>query len=83
MNYRELVNKCKKAYNSRDLDKAYKYWCDIHDLLNKNLDKATNYDNKLVCYQEYWNCMEQFEDKEVYDITDYGKRKAYLEQGLI
>ena len=83
MDYQELTNKCKKAYKNKDLSKAYKYWSNIHDLLTQNLNKTEDYDNKLVCYQEYWKCMEQFEDKEVYDITDYGKRKAFLEQGLI
>lgn len=83
MNYQDLINKCKKAYKNKDLDKSYKYWSDIHDLLTKTLNKAKDFDDKCSCYKEYWKYMEQFEDSEVYDITDYGKRQSYIKQGLL
>ena len=38
MNYQELVDKCKKAYIDKDMNLAYKFWCDIHDLLQEKLD---------------------------------------------
>ena len=79
MNYQELVDKCKKAYIDKDMNLAYKFWCDIHDLLNKNLDEFDKYDeeNRHKCYQEFHDYMQQFTDDEVYKITDYGKEKAY------
>lgn len=79
MNYQELVDKCKKAYIDKDMNLAYKFWCDIHDLLDKNLDEFDKYDeeNRHKCYQEFHDYMQQFTDDEVYKITDYGKEKAY------
>ena len=41
MNYQELVNKCKKAYKDNILGLSYKYWCDIHDILDKKLKHLT------------------------------------------
>ena len=79
MNYQELVDKCKKAYIDKDMNLTYKFWCDIHDLLDKNLDEFDKYDkeNRHKCYQEFHDYMQQFTDDEVYKITDYGKEKAY------
>lgn len=79
MNYQELVDKCKKAYADKDINKALEYWCDIHDLLDNKLNEFDKYDdeNRHKCYQEYYNFMQQFTDDEVYTITDYGKEKAY------
>lgn len=79
MNYQELVDKCKKAYADKDMDLAYKFWCDIHDLLDNKLNEFDKYDddNRHKCYQEYHDFMQQFTDDEVYTITDYGKEKAY------
>ena len=79
MNYQELVDKCKKAYADKDMDLAYKFWCDIHDILDKKLDEFDKYDdeNRHKCYQEFHDFMQQFTDDEVYTITDYGKEKAY------
>lgn len=84
MNYQELVDKCKKAYIDKDMNLAYKFWCDIHDLLQEKLDKFDKYDdeNRHKCYQEFHDFMQQFADDEVYKITDYGKEKAYRQMEL-
>lgn len=84
MNYQELVNACKKAYADKDMNKALELWCDIHDLLNKNLDEFDKYDeeNRHKCYQEFHDYMQQFTDDEVYTITDYGKAKAYRQMEI-
>ena len=37
---------------------------------------------RFKCYKEYNDYMEQFANKEVYDITDYGKAKAYREMEI-
>lgn len=81
MNYQELVNKCKKAYKDNILGLSYKYWCDIHDILDKRLSEFDLYDdeNRYKCYQEFNNYIKQFTDEEVFRITDYGKQKAYRE----
>lgn len=81
MNYQELVNKCKKAYKENILGLSYKYWCDIHDILDKRLNEFDLYDdeNRYKCYQEFNNYIKQFTDEEVFRITDYGKQKAYRE----
>lgn len=81
MNYQELVNKCKKAYKDNILGLSYKYWCDIHDILDKRLNEFDLYDdeNRYKCYQEFNNYIKQFTDEEVFRITDYGKQKAYRE----
>ena len=81
MNYQELVNKCKKAYKDNILGLSYKYWCDIHDILDKRLNEFDLYDdeNRYKCYQEFNNYIKQFTDEEVFRITDYGKQKAYKE----
>ena len=85
MNYQELVDKCKKAYKKHDLHMAYKYWCDIHEILLNKLDKFDEYDeeNRYKCYDEFHKYIEQFTSDEVYDITDYGKEKYYIEEGLL
>lgn len=83
MKYQTLVNECKKAFKSNDLKGAYKYWCDIHDILDKKLDKIDRYDDnsRYKCYQEFHDYMEQFSDDEVYTICDYGKRIEYAKMG--
>lgn len=85
MNYQELVNKCKKAYKKHDLHTAYKYWCEIHDILLNKLDKYDKYDEENVnkCYREFNDYIKQFTDDEVYDITDYGKELYYIENGYL
>ena len=84
MNYQELVNVCKKAYADKDMGLAYKFWCDIHDILDKKLDEVEKYDdeNRHKCYQEFHDFMQQFTDDEVFGITDYGKEKAYRQMEL-
>lgn len=84
MNYQEIVNACKSAYKNKDMGLAYKFWCDIHDLLNKKLDEfdKTDDENRHKCYQEFHDYMKQFTDDEVYSITDYGKEKAYRQMEL-
>lgn len=84
MSYQELVDKCKKAYADKDMNKADELWCDIHDLLSKNLDEFDKNDeeNRYKCYQEFHDYMQQFTDEEVYNITDYGKQKAYRQMEL-
>lgn len=81
MNYQELVDKCKKAYADRNLELADKYWCEIFDVLDKKL--KNNEEDKFNIYQEFHTYMEQFTDNEVYAITDYGRRKAYLKMGIV
>lgn len=84
MNYQELVNKCKKYFADKDIKNAYKVWCDIHDLLDKNLNAFDKCDdeNRYKCYQEFHDYMQQFTDDEVYKITDYGKTKAYRQMEI-
>lgn len=79
MEYQNLVKLCKQAYSKKDLSSAYKYWEMIYEVLDKKLKNIdiNNEEERFKCYKEY-NCyMKQFTDKEVYDITDYGKAKAY------
>lgn len=85
MTYQELVDKCKKAYKNHDMEKAYQYWSDIHDLLDEKLNKFDKYDdtNRHKCYQEFHDYMQQFTDEEVYKITDYCRIKHYRELGYI
>lgn len=82
MEYQNLVELCKQAYNKSDLSSAYKYWEMIYEVLDKKLGKIdiNNEEKRFKCYEEYNNYMEQFTDKEVYDITDYGKRQMEIER---
>lgn len=84
MSYQELVNVCKKAYADKDMNLAYKFWCDIHDILDKKLDEFDKYDeeNRFKCYKEFQDYMKQFTDDEVYRITDYSKQKAYRQMEI-
>ena len=79
MEYQNLVELCKQAYNKNDLSSAYKYWEMIYEVLDKKLSKIdiNNKEDRFKCYEEYNNYMKQFTNKEVYDITDYGKAKVY------
>lgn len=79
MEYQNLVNLCKQAYSKKDLSSAYKYWEMIYEVLDKKLNSIdiNNEEERFKCYKEYNDYMKQFTDKEVYDITDYGKAKAY------
>lgn len=85
MKYQELVDKCRNAYKKHDLKSAYQYWCDIHEIL---LEKLDNYDrndeeNRYKCYDEFHKYIDQFPSQEIYDITDYGKEKYYIEMGYL
>lgn len=84
MEYQNLVELCKQAYNKNDLSSAYKYWGMIYEVLDKKLSKIdiNNEEDRFKCYEEYNSYMKQFTDKEVYDITDYGKTKAYRQMEL-
>lgn len=85
MEYQELIDLCKGAYNSGNLSSAYKYWEMIYGVLDKKLSKIDKH-NKVEIqerYDEFNEYMNQFSDKEVYDITDYGKEQAYLKMGYL
>lgn len=84
MEYQNLVELCKQAYSKKDLSSAYKYWEMIYEVLDKKLSKIdiNNEEDRFKCYEEYNSYMKQFTDKEVYDITDYGKAKAYRQMEL-
>lgn len=81
MNYQELVDKCKKAYADKDLKMAYKYWEDIFNITDDNLNKIDKNDEieNYKIWHEHFKIMEQFTNDEVFDICDYGKRQAYRE----
>ena len=84
MEYQNLIKLCKQAYNKKDLSSAYKYWEMIYEVLDKKLNNIdiNNEEERFKCYKEYTDYMKQFADKEVYDITDYGKAKAYREMEI-
>lgn len=81
MEYQNLVELYKQAYSKKDLSSAYKYWEMIYEVLDKKLNNIdiNNKEERFKCYEEYNDYMKQFADKEVYDITDYGKAKSYRE----
>lgn len=81
MEYQNLVKLCKQAYSKKDLSSAYKYWEMIYEVLDKKLKNIdiNNEEERFKCYKEYNDYMKQFTNKEVYDITDYGKAKVYRE----
>ena len=84
MEYQNLIKLCKQAYNKKDLSSAYKYWEMIYEVLDKKLNNIdiNNEEERFKCYEEYNSYMKQFANKEVYDITDYGKAKAYREMEI-
>lgn len=75
--YQEIINNCKKAYKEHKMELAYKYWYEMFELLEKKLDNTKTEEERRNVYTEYFDYMRQFEDNEVYDITDYGKEKIY------
>jgi len=85
MNYQELVDKCKNAYKDHNLLLAYTYWKKIHEILDNKLDKydESDQENRYKCYAEFDKYMDQFASQEIYDITDYGKEKYYIEKGYL
>lgn len=84
MNYQELVNKCKQAYKENNLTSAYEFWRKIYDILDERLSKfdIKNDEERNKCYEEFNKYMKQFTNQEVYDITDFGKQKAYKQMEL-
>lgn len=84
MEYQNLVKLCKQAYSKKDLSSAYKYWEMIYEVLDKKLKNIdiNNEEERFKCYKEYNDYMKQFTNKEVYDITDYGKAKVYREMEI-
>lgn len=92
MEYQEIINKCKEAYNNCDLDNAYKYWIELYnefyhrkEELKKSLLYNIDIKNIVTCkrdyelHSEFQKYISQFSDKEVYDITDYGKSILFSE----
>lgn len=79
----ELVDKCKEAYANNDLESAGKYWSDIYDavLPDEKTMQTMSDAERMESYSLLSKLMNQFTDREVYDITDYLKRKAYREMG--
>jgi hypothetical protein len=63
----QIVTDCKKAYKENDLKTAYEKWSELND--------------KVSDINELDNYMKQFSDKEVYAITDFGKRQSYRKMG--
>lgn len=82
MNYQELIDACKNAYAEKSLNGAYRYWEKIHNLLTSKLDVCQNEKERFETYKEFHQYMEQFTDDEVYDITDYGKARAYRQMEI-
>lgn len=76
MEYQKLVDLCKKAYRNGNLSKASEYWDMIQEMFNKKLNMidTNNKKERFECYEELDNYIGQFSNKEVYDITDYGKK---------
>ena len=84
--YQELISKCKQAYKEHDLRLAYTYWVQMHEILSKKIEDVENIKDlssaelelkKRDIYFEFFDCMEQFSNNEVYDITDWGKKIEY------
>lgn len=59
----EAVIAAKKAHQARDLETAYKEWCHIYDICEDEIPEVL------------FTAMRLFTDTEVYEITDYGKKK--------
>ena len=84
--YQELISKCKQAYKEHDLRLAYTYWVQIYEILSQKIEDVENIKDlsgtelelkKRDIYFEFFDCMEQFSNNEVYDITDWGKEIEY------
>lgn len=59
----EAVIAAKKAHQGGDLETAYKEWCHVYELCAIETQKVL------------FTAMSLFTDTEVYEITDYGKKK--------
>ena len=84
--YQELISKCKQAYKEHDLRLAYTYWVQMHEILSRKIEEVENIKDlssvelklkKRDIYFEFFDCIEQFSNNEVYDITDWGKEIEY------
>ena len=79
----EIVN----AWKNNDLETAYAKWEELHDLFSTGYDdegNATKEWSEEQTYRDFYELTaitDTIEDKCVYDITDYGKRKAYKSMG--
>ena len=71
----EIVN----AWKNNDLETAWNKWEELYDLFGANsTDSNEQRQQKLFKLISITNTIE---DKCVYDVTDYGKRQAYKNQG--
>ena len=77
----KLINDCKNAYYNKDLKKAWNLWEQVFDTLNEDKNGLTNEEDIMLVYKAFNNDLDTFTDKEVYDITDYGKELIYREMG--
>ena len=75
----KLINDCKKAYDNKDLKKAWNLWKKVFDTLDEDKKGLTNEEDIMFVYKVFNNDLDTFTDKEVYDITDYGKELIYRE----
>lgn len=75
--YDNLITECKQAYKDRNMLVAYSKWTAIHSLLEQELDKCNNEEERYKKYNEFHQAMSEFTNDEVYGITDWGKEKAY------
>lgn len=79
----EIVN----AWKNNDLETAYAKWEELHDLFSTGYDdegNATEEWSEEQAYRDFYeltSITDAIEDKCVYDVTDYGKRKAYKSMG--
>ena len=79
--YQAEVDKCIDAYNNKDLDTAYKAWCQLHEILDNKLDAAGPKDEeRFPLYKEWQTYIDMIPKDMMYEITDYGKNKIYAEE---
>ena len=79
--YQAEVDKCLNAYNNKDLDTAYKAWCQLHEILDSKLDNAGPKDEeRFPLYKEWQAYIDKIPKDMMYEITDYGKNKIYAEE---
>lgn len=75
------------AWKNNDLETAYAKWDELHSLFSNGYDDEGNQtadwseEQSLRDMIELTSITDTIEDKCVYDVTDYGKEKAYKEMG--
>lgn len=74
----KLVNECKEAFKSGDLETASKLWNELYKMYAPTPEELKNNPdseeiNKKMNY--FANSMNNFTDNEVYKITEYIKSK--------